>query len=227
MCLNHLGFATRVIVNGQDRTQEAVQAVADRWNMDGEWLRTLGVIPASYLRYFYHSDEVVAEYRQPGHRTRGEVVKEIEAELLRQYSDPALAGKPELLNRRGGGGYSDVAIAAMESIYHNRGDRQIVQVLNGGAVDDIPADASMELSCLVDQVGPHPVRVGALPLQVRGLIQAVKAYESLTVQAAVEGSRRTVMQALMAHPLVPSWGVASPMLEELLEANRPWLSWVK
>ena len=153
------------------------------------------------------------------------MVKEIEAELLRQYADPALAEKPELLKQRGGGGYSDVAIASMEAILHNRGDRQITQVLNGGAVDDIPADASMELLCLVDRMGPHPVRFGALPLPIRGLVQAVKAYESLTVQAAVEGSRQVAMQALMAHPLTPSWSVAKPMLEELLAANKPWIAW--
>jgi 6-phospho-beta-glucosidase len=83
----------------------------------------------------------------------------------------------------------------------------------------------MELPCIVDQMGPHPIRMGALPLPVRGLIQAVKAYESLTVQAAVEGSRRVAMQALMAHPLVPAWDIAKPLLNDLLEANKSWLPW--
>ncbi|MEW6752033.1 MAG: hypothetical protein AB1505_13800 [Candidatus Latescibacterota bacterium] len=66
------------------------------------------------------------------------------------------------------------------------------------------------------QTGPHPIRMGALPLPMRGLVQAVKAYESRTVQAAVEGSRRVAVQALMAHPLVPLWKVAKPLLEDLL-----------
>jgi 6-phospho-beta-glucosidase len=225
MGLNHLGFATRVWVDGRDVTDRAIEAVARKWNVDGEWMQTLGVIPCTYLRNFYHRDLVVAENSQPEARTRGEVVKEIETELFRQYVDPALAEKPDLLQRRGGGGYSDVAIASMEAVLHNRGDRQITQVLNGGAVDGISADASMELLCLVDRMGPHPVRCGALPLPIRGLVQAVKAYESLTVQAAVEGSRRVAMQALMAHPLTPSWSVARPMLDELLTANRPWIAW--
>jgi 6-phospho-beta-glucosidase len=223
--LNHLGFATRVWVDGKDATAQAIKAAANEWGIDGEWMQTLGAIPCGYLYNFYHRDLAVAENSQPGARTRGEVVKEIEAELLRQYADPALAEKPELLKQRGGGGYSDVAIASMEAILHNRGDRQITQVLNGGAVDDIPADASMELLCLVDRMGPHPVRFGALPLPIRGLVQSVKAYESLTVQAAVEGSRRVAMQALMAHPLTHSWSVAKPMLEELLAANKPWIVW--
>lgn len=223
--LNHLGFAIRVWVDGKDVTEQAVDLVADAWSVDGEWMRTLGAIPASYLQYFYHPDKIVAENLQPEHKTRGEVVKEIESELLRQYADPNQSEKPELLKRRGGGGYSEVAIAAMESIWHNRGDRQIVQVLNDGAVDDLPDTASVEVPCIMDKVGAHPIRMGELPLPVRGLVQAVKAYESLTVQAAVEGSRRFAMQALMAHPLTPSWTTARAMLEELLEANKPWLPW--
>jgi len=223
--LNHLGFAIRVFVDGIDQTAKAVQAVADEWSVDGEWIKTLGAIPATYLRYFYHPDRVVAEAQQPGYRTRGEHVKVMETQLLAEYANPNLSEKPQLLTQRGGGGYSDVAFAAMLAIHHNRSDRQIVQVLNQGAVDGIPSDASMELSCLVDATGPHPVRIGEIPLGVRGLIQSVKAYESLTVEAAVKGSRQLAMQALMSHPLVPAWDTAKPVMDQLLQANRPWLPW--
>jgi 6-phospho-beta-glucosidase len=223
--LNHLGFATRVWVDGKDVTAQAVEAVADHWSVDGDWLRALGAIPATYLHYYYHHTTAVREAKQPGHRTRGQEVREIEAELLRQYADPTLDVKPALLAKRGGGGYSDVAHAAMRAIHHNEGDRQIVQVLNGGAVDGIPDDASVEVPCLVDRAGPHPIRMGEIPLPIRGLIQAVKAYESLTVEAAVESSTRIALQALMAHPLVPSWEVARPLLDDLLAANRAWIPW--
>lgn len=223
--LNHLGFAIRVWVDGRDVTAQAVEAVAGRWSVDGDWLRALGLIPASYLRYYYHHTTAVREARQPGRPTRGQEVRLIEAELLRQYADPTLDVKPALLARRGGGGYADVAHAAMRAIHHNAGDRQIVQVLNRGAVEGLPGDAAVEIPCLVDGLGPHPIPVGPIPLPIRGLIQAVKAYESLTVQAAVEGSKRIALQALMAHPLVPSWEVARPLLDELLAANRAWIPW--
>ncbi len=223
--LNHLGFAMHVFVDGIDRTAEAIEAVADEWPIEGEWIRALGAIPATYLRYFYHPDRVVAEAQQPGYQTRGEQVKQIETRLLAEYADPHLNEKPQLLTQRGGGGYSDIAFAAMLAIQHNRSDRQVIQVLNQGAVDGLPSDASMELSCLVDATGPHPVRIGEIPLGIRGLIQVVKAYESLTVEAAVKGSRQLAMQALMSHPLVPAWDVAKPLMEQLLKANRPWLPW--
>jgi len=223
--LNHLGFAIRVFVDGIDKTAEAIEAVADEWPIDGEWVRALGAIPATYLRYFYHPDRVVAEAQVPGYQTRGEQVKQIEARLLAEYANPQLSEKPQLLTQRGGGGYSDVAFAAMLAIQHNRSDRQVVQVLNQGAVDGLPGDASMELSCLVDATGPHPIRIGEIPLGIRGLIQVVKAYESLTVEAAVKGSRQLALQALMSHPLVPAWDIAKPLMEQLLKANRPWLPW--
>lgn len=223
--LNHLGFATRVCVDGRDVTDQAIEAAAREWNTNGEWMRALGAIPSSYLYHYYHHGLDVEKARQPGQRTRGEIVQEIEAELFRQYADPNLAEKPELLKKRGGGGYSEVAMAAMLAIQRNSGERQIVQTLNQGAVDGLPADASVEIACTVDRLGAHPIRFGAIPLPMRGLIQAVKAYESLTVQAAVEGSKRAALQALMAHPLVLTWEVAKPLLDELLAANRPWIPW--
>ncbi len=223
--LNHLGFLIRLWVDGQDVTAQAVEAAAKHWNIDAEWMATLGAVPSSYLHYYYHHGSTVQAAQQPGHRTRGEQVKEIEAECLHLYADPNLDEKPAILKKRGGGGYAEVAMAAMQAIYHNKGESQIVQVLNRGAVDGIPADASVEIACIVDRTGPHPIRVGELPLPIRGLVQHVKAYESLTVQAAVEGSRRIALQALMSHPLVPSWEVARPLLDDLLAANKPWISW--
>jgi 6-phospho-beta-glucosidase len=223
--LNHLGFAVKVYVDGVDKTPHAIVAVAQHWPVDAEWIQALGAIPASYLQYYYHPGLVVAEAQQPGYETRGEQVKKIEAELLSLYTDPGLDHKPELLKKRGGGGYSDTAFAAMLAIYENRGERQIVQALNMGAVEGLPEDASVEIACVVDRLGPHPIRFGEIPLPIRGLIQSVKAYESLTIAAAVSGSRPLAMQALMASPLVPSWEVAKPLLERLLEANRAWLPW--
>ena len=219
MGLNHLGFLVRLTADGKDRLPEIVERAAQRAEGNGhgiaaDWLRALGMLPASYLHYYYHHTAVVREAQKPGHRTRGEVVKEMEAELWREYADPTLDHKPELLAKRGGGGYADVAFAAMMAILGNTGERQVTQVLNQGAIAGLP-----------DAQGAHPIPMGELPLAIRGLVQAVKSYETLTVRAAVEGSRRLALQALMAHPLVPSYDEAAPMLEELLAANKQWISW--
>jgi 6-phospho-beta-glucosidase len=51
----------------------------------------------------------------------------------------------------------------------------------------------------------------------------MKAYEQLAVEAAVSGDRGAAIRALMANPLVGQWQIAEPLLDALLEANRPYL----
>jgi 6-phospho-beta-glucosidase len=65
-----------------------------------------------------------------------------------------------------------------------------------------------------------PLPVGPVPLAFRRLVPAVKAYETLNVQAAVERSRSLALQALLAHPLCGDLDVARPLLEEMLAAHR-------
>jgi 6-phospho-beta-glucosidase len=58
---------------------------------------------------------------------------------------------------------------------------------------------------------------------ILGLTQAVKAYEELTVRAAVEGDEQSALQALLAHPLVPSFKVAQQLWTAIKQANKPYL----
>jgi 6-phospho-beta-glucosidase len=111
----------------------------------------------------------------------------------------------------------------MLAIHHNRGDRQIVNTPHRGAIFGLPENAVAEIPCIVDRAGAHPIVIGELPLALRGLVFAVKAYEQLTVQAALSGDYRVALQALVAHPLVPSYEVAAPLLDELLAAHRAHL----
>jgi len=66
--------------------------------------------------------------------------------------------------------------------------------------------------------------VAPMPPTIRGLTQAVKAYEELTVLAGVEGDERVALQALLAHPLVPSFAVAQGLWAAIKEANQAYLS---
>ena len=58
---------------------------------------------------------------------------------------------------------------------------------------------------------------------MRGLVQAVKAYEELAIEAALSGDRQVALRALIANPLVADYDVAAPLLDALLEANRAYL----
>jgi 6-phospho-beta-glucosidase len=148
---------------------------------------------------------------------------EIERGLLEMYADPALDVKPKLLEQRGGAFYSEAAAMLVESLHGDRGDVQVVNVRNDGAIPGMADDAVVEVACRIDREGAHPLPVDPLPPEMLGLVEQVKAYERLTVAAAVSGDRDIALKALMANPLVADYDVAGPLLDALLEAHREHL----
>jgi 6-phospho-beta-glucosidase len=223
--LNHLSWERAVVVDGRNRLPELLDQhgseLAEDVGLPLALFRTLGAIPSYYLRYYYATDEVFEEQR--AHPPRAEEVMRIEAALLEAYRDPSLDRKPKLLEERGGAYYSEAAAQLIASLSDGRGDVQVVDVEAGSAVPDVPADAVVEVPAVVDRDGAHPVGMAPMAPEMLGLVQAVKAFERLTIEAAVTGSRRAAVRALVANPLVRGWSVAEPLLAELLEANRRFL----
>lgn len=230
--LNHLHWVSRVSVDGIDRLPELVKgddsfaaANVSGSGWDTEFLQGLNALPSYYLKYFYMTDAMLAE-QQASVKTQGnraEVVKRVEKELFQLYSNPDLQEKPKQLEQRGGAYYSEAAVNLMRSLYNGTGDVQTLNVLNKGILPFLPDDACIEVNCVVTAAGPVPLQLTSVPEPSRGLIQAVKTYEALTIQAAVTGDRSIALQAMAHHPLVPSVSVAKALLDEMLEANRVYL----
>jgi 6-phospho-beta-glucosidase len=225
--LNHLTWERAVRIDGQDVLPEILRddvsagALADELRLPIDLLRTLRAIPSYYLRYYYAPREVLAEERA-GH-TRAAEVMEIERGLLDLYRDPELDVKPALLEQRGGAFYSEAAAQLMASLHAGTGDVQVVDVRNAGALPDLPADDVVEIPARIDRDGAHPLPLDPLAPEMRALVQHAKAYERLALEAAISGSRRTALRALLSNPLVPGWEVAASMLDALLDANRGFL----
>ncbi len=226
--LNHLSWVRGAKVSGQDVFDQLLQHAIKEAKKGGspfppQLLETLAMIPSYYLRYYYLCSEVVAEQKQAG-KTRAEVVQEIENELLKLYANPSLCTKPDLLAQRGGALYSTAAVGLISAIHHNKKEVHIVNVLNRGAIPDLPPESVVEVPAQIDREGAHPLPTGPLPLVIRGLVHAVKAYEQLAIQAAVEGDERAALQALVAHPLVPSFSVAQGLWKAIRQANQAFLA---
>jgi len=99
----------------------------------------------------------------------------------------------------------------------------VVNVKNNGALPDLPASAVVEVPARIDTTGATPLPLAPLAPELRGLVQAVKAYEDLAVEAAITGDRTIAVKALLAHPLVGRFELARDLVAALLEANRPYL----
>jgi 6-phospho-beta-glucosidase len=223
--LNHLSWERKVMVDGVDRLPELIDTYSDQLgeevDLPGDLVRLTRSIPSYYLRYFYLTGEVLEKQRAA--RPRADEVMEIERGLLEMYADPKLDVKPKLLEQRGGAFYSEAAAMLVESLYGDRGDVQVVNVRNDGAIPNLADDAVVEVACRIDADGATPLPVEPLAPEMLGMVEQVKAYERLTVAAAVSGDRSTALKALMANPLSSDFRVAGPLLDALLEANREHL----
>lgn len=73
-------------------------------------------------------------------------------------------------------------------------------VLNTGLIDNLPADACVEVPCLVDGTGIHPCHVGRLPVQLAAMNVTNINPQLLTIEAAVTKDRNYIYQAAMLDP---------------------------
>lgn len=234
--INHLNWATKLRVHGENILDVILDKAAGQsgltmknipdFGWDREFLQSLGALPCSYLRYYYMADEMLREEMESAQKdgTRAEVVQRLERDLFELYKDPELAIKPPQLEKRGGAYYSLAAVNLITSIYNNKKDIQQVNVRNGGILPYLPDDASIEVNCVIDSEGAHPVAIDTpVTPQIRGLLQVVKAYEELTVQAAATGDYNVALQALTIHPLVTSAEVAKQILDDIIAENKSYL----
>ena len=226
--LNHLTWHRGFTVDGEDVWPRVLTSyIAElKAESEPEWeprmIESLGMVPNYYLQYFYQTDHKMdLEKKWPP--SRGEEVIEIEKGLLKQYADPNLKEPPANLMLRGGAYYSTVASQLLNAHYNDLGETHVVNIRQGGAVPGWPADWVLEMPARVDKKGIHPLAAVPLPMSCFGLLAHVKAYELLTVEAAVHGDREAAYQALLAHPLGPKADQVQAVLNDMLETNKRFL----
>lgn len=221
--LNHMNFSYNITVNGRPLCKEEfLLAAREIGTVDPVLIETIGALPSPYLQYYYHTARKLLDIRKAG-KTRGEEVLEMESAIYEAFADPAIHSKPEILKKRGGGGYAEVAVGFMDAVHNNKDTWMVVNTPNCGTLSFLPNEAVIETGCLVNASGIHPLAVQSPPMQVCGLISAVKNYEQLAVKAAMTSDRKMALAALMAHPLVRDGDVARNLLDLLLDANRAYL----
>ncbi|HZR94156.1 MAG TPA: 6-phospho-beta-glucosidase [Gaiellaceae bacterium] len=226
--LNHLTWEVGVRLDGSDilptLLDEHAERVARATGLPADLVQRLGNVPSYYLHYFYDHDGVVDEQRRT--KSRAEVVSEIEAELLHLYADPSLAEKPELLQQRGGAGYSEAAVELIASLVGTAGvARHVVNLRNQGTFPFLADDAVIEVPALVRPGGVEAAELPELGALERGLVAHVSAYEDLALEAALHGGRERVFRALLAHPLVGQAPLAEELADRMLAANEAFLAW--
>ncbi|EFL37890.1 6-phospho-beta-glucosidase [Streptomyces griseoflavus Tu4000] len=240
--LNHLGWVRGLRIAGRDELPRLLAdpvllgSFEEGRLFGADWLRSLGAIPNEYLHYYYFNREAVHGYREAG-RTRGAFLRDQQAGFYAGVADPAVpalelwdrtraereatymaenreaAGAGEREAEDLSGGYENVALALMRAIARDERATLILNVRNRGTLAALDGDAVIEVPCLVDAHGAHPVAVDPLPGHATGLVCAVKAVEREVLDAARSGSRTTAVKAFALHPLVDSVNVARRLVD--------------
>ena len=114
----------------------------------------------------------------------------------------------------------------MEAIVTNTPFKIGGNVLNTGLIDNLPADACVEVPCLVDGSGITPCHVGKLPTQLAAMNMTNINPQLITIEAAVTKSRSKIYQAAMLEPHTAaelSIDDIVAMCDELIAAHGDWL----
>ncbi|MFE7127823.1 6-phospho-beta-glucosidase [Streptomyces sp. NPDC057617] len=254
--LNHLGWLRGLRVDGRDELPrlladtEALGSFEEGRLFGPEWLRSLGAIPNEYLHYYYFNRETVRAY-QEAEQTRGAFLRDQQARFYEEMAHPDVPALPVWDRTRAereatymaenrdaagvgerdaddleSGGYEKVALALMRAIARDERTTLILNVRNRTTLRVLDEEAVIEVPCLVDANGAHPVSVAPLPGHATGLVCAVKAVEREVLAAAENGSRATAAKAFALHPLVDSVTVAHRLVEGYTGVH-PGLAYLK
>ena len=234
--LNHLVWGRNVWYKDENVTKKVIEKLKDGASLtmknisDLKWpkefLDALGMVPCPYHRYYYMTDRLLKEEKEASETigTRAEQVKKIEEKLFEIYKNTELNTKPVELEKRGGAYYSDAAVSLISAIYNDKKDIHTVNIKNNGTIKGIPDDSVIEVNCIVDKRGATPLALKSpVEQKILGLIQSVKAYEILAVEAAVHGDKNAAIMALANNPLIPSIDTAIKLFDELYELNKEYL----
>lgn len=114
----------------------------------------------------------------------------------------------------------------MEAVVTNKPYKIGGNVINTGLIDNLPADACVEVPCLVDGSGITPCHVGRLPVQLAAMNMTNINVQLLAIEAAVTKDRNYIYQAAMLDPHTASElniEDIKKMCDELIEAHGDYM----
>ena len=246
--LNHMGWLRSVKIDGAERLpgvledDAALEEIEEARLIGKDWVRAIGALPNEYLYYYWHTDEAIANILSAG-QTRGEFLMAEQdrfEEQLSCCSSPLTAWREALHEREStymaeareeerreedvaGGGYQEVALRLMTALATGSPERMILDVGNdsGGEllVPQLPAETVLEVGCLVDGDGIHPLPVAPLTLTQLGMMARLRASEAAICEAALTGSAEKAWEGFATHPLVDSPRLGRKLVEGYRRAH--------
>ena len=206
--INHMAWFLRFERDGED-------AYPDLWDaLENDETFALDPVRFEVMRHFgffvsestRHMSEYVPYFRTKAERMERFGLNAISTELsgLEMRKDAYFAamrdevvGQTQLRAEPS----DEYASAIMNSIETGELSTINGNVPNFGLISNLAEGACVEVPCLVDDLGLHPMAVGELPPHLAALCRSNMAVQELAVRAVLEGSRDAAKHAVMLDPL--------------------------
>jgi alpha-galactosidase len=117
------------------------------------------------------------------------------------------------------GGESEQAVDLVESVRLDKGTTYSANLPNQGQVPNLPAEVIVEAPAIATAAGMRPIGQRPLPQGIAGTLATRYCWVETAVEAALEGSRRKFVQALVLDGAVRDIATAEKLADELLAAQ--------
>ncbi len=214
--INHMGWLLSIEENGRDLYPELKKLAARKireWrklpkekkstnmirleimNRFGYYVTESSEHNAEYSPYWikHNYPQMIDEWNIPLDEYPRRCINQI-AEWEKQYGE--LKDNPDLGHTLS----HEYGSAIIEAITTDTPIRIGGNVLNNGLIPNLPANAAVEVPCLVDGSGVHGTAVGDLPEQCAALNRTNINPQLLTIEAALTGRREKIYQAAFLDP---------------------------
>ncbi|GIO86430.1 alpha-galactosidase [Paenibacillus faecis] len=232
--INHMAWLLEVKRNGEDLYPEIKRRAAEKQKeVHNDMVRYELMFRFGY--YVTESSEHSAEYHPY-------FIKRSYPELIERFNIPLDEYPRRCINQIEGWAKMREKLFASERIEHTRSLEYASYILeametnkpykiggnvmNTGLITNLPAEACVEVPCLVDASGVTPTYVGALPPQLAALNRTNINTQLLTIEAAMTGKKEHIYHAAMLDPHTAaelSINDIVALCDDLIEAHGDWL----
>jgi len=231
--INHMAWLLEITRDGRDLYPEIKRRAAERtekytdmvryeiMKRFGYYVTESSEHNAEYMPYFIKDKypELIERFNIPLDEYPRRCVNQI-----RQWEERGheLHNNPTLTHERS----REYASYIMEAMETNRPYKIGGNVLNTGLITNLPANAVVEVPCLVDKSGIAPTVIGDLPEQLAALNRTNINVQLLTIEAARTLKKDYIYQAAMLDPHTASELSIDDIVslcDDLIEAHGDWM----
>lgn len=102
-----------------------------------------------------------------------------------------------------------------------------LNMTNGGAVPNLPADCNLELTCHMTPRGMQPVQMEPLPPYALGITLPKVCQNQLALKASVDKDKQAFLEALLLDPLLQEFNTVEQLADRLWKVNEKYWTPVK